>query len=124
MSAPAALWPQGGGNATWPPSMPFRVRLETAAETIDAQGRRTPGWALFRDKTPAAIKAMRGNEVVAAQTAGSRVDTWIVVPWIPGILPTMRVVHGTTIYTIRSVLPDDTQRTAVTLQCESGVSRG
>jgi SPP1 family predicted phage head-tail adaptor len=68
------------------------------------------------------IKAVSGREYFAAQANQSQVQTKIITRFFDGVLPSMRIVHGSTIYNIEAVLPQG--RRWLWLMCSSGVNNG
>ena len=73
------------------------------------------------------VEPLSGRELVAAQQVNAEVSTWIGIRYLPGIVPTMRVVHpgdGGRVYQILAVLPDPTLRGWIRLMCSSGLTRG
>lgn len=80
-----------------------------------------PGW----DKVPAAIEPVSAKEFVAGQQVQSQVTTRITIRARPGVLPTMRILHGAKIYNIEGILPDrDSGLDYFTLPVSEGVSDG
>ena len=63
-----------------------------------------------------ALEAMRGSEYFAAKQIQSSVTQRIRIRYMDGINPEMRVLHGTTVYNIAAVLPDN-RRTEIVLMC-------
>lgn len=46
------------------------------------------------------------------------------IPYLPGLLNTMRVMFDGQVYAIRAVLPDPTARSHINLMVDAGVSDG
>jgi len=46
------------------------------------------------------------------------------IPYLPGVLGTMRVLFDGQVYAIRAVLPDPSARSHINLMVDSGVSDG
>jgi SPP1 family predicted phage head-tail adaptor len=91
----------------------------------DADGAITETWSDAFGYLSASIEPLSGRELIAAQAAQSEVETRIRVRNRPGVLPSMRVRHRSTIYNIKAILPDP--KTGVhwmTLLCTSGVNEG
>lgn len=102
-----------------------RVDIQALTHAIDANtGARSDVWATFVANEPASIAPMSGREFIAAQAVQAGVNTRITIRKRDGVLPTMRVIHGNTIYNIVAVLPDTTLERHLTLLCDSGVNDG
>lgn len=59
-----------------------------------------------------------GAEAIKADAIRSTVRASFRITWRTGITPGMRVLHGTEIYDIKVVLPDEVGRQHVDLACE------
>lgn len=114
-------------------SLAFRLRhrvdIEEFSTSMDSEtGAVTEAWAsILADGSPlipAEIYPMSGREFVAAQSVQAGVTTKIVIRHIAGVLPSMRVIHGSKKYNIRAVLPDPTLARHITLMCEDGPNDG
>ena len=64
----------------------------------------------------ASLEAMRGSEYFAAKQIQSSVTQRIRIRYMDGIKPEMLVLHGSTVYNIAAVLPDN-RRTEIVLMC-------
>lgn len=105
-----------------------RIRLEAGTPSQDGTtGEVTDAWGTFADNVPAEIRPLSGRELIAAQAELAEVSAWITIRWMPGVLPSMRVVHdddGGRVYNVRHVKLDDTQRRWITMLCTSGLNEG
>jgi SPP1 family predicted phage head-tail adaptor len=107
------------------PRLRHRVDIQNFASVQNSNtGAVTDTWTDLFEEVPAEIMPMSGREFLAAQSIQAGVNTKIVIRWIDGVEPRMRVVHGSTIYNIKAVLPDPTLRRHLTLMCEAGVNEG
>ena len=103
------------------------VSFQVPTVEIDSNGDQTETWVDSFDaqEFPAAIEPLSGRELIAAAQVHAEVTTRILLQYIPGILPEMRVVHRGVNYNIRSIIPDDKYLTRhVTLLCTSGTNDG
>ncbi len=101
-----------------------RVDIESFETTLDDEGALVEEWVSLLDSEPAEIVALSGREYIAAQAVQAGVTTRITIRWRAGVLPSMRVVHGSDIYNIKAVLPDPSLRRHLTLMCETGANEG
>lgn len=107
------------------PRLRHRVDIQNFASVQDSNtGAVTDTWTDLFEDVPAEIMPMSGREFVAAQSIQTGVNTKIVIRWVDGVEPRMRIKHGSTIYNIKAVLPDPTLRRHLTLMCEAGVNQG
>lgn len=64
------------------------------------------------------LEAIKSGVPVGVQRASVRIR------WLPGVVSTMRVLHGGVVFDIKSVQPDPTGRVYIDLVCESGAHSG
>jgi len=80
-----------------------RVIVEQVSLTADAMGQGTETWTtyttLWMDLQP-----LRGRELIAAQAVNSEITVKAISRYKSGISPTMRLKHGTAIYTILEIV--------------------
>ena len=96
----------------------YRVTLEQRLVSRDSAGGVVDSWATFASNVPAALEALSGREFFSARQIESTIDTVISIRWRPGVLQTMRVLHGSDVYDINAVLPDaETGKKVLTLMC-------
>lgn len=104
------------------PRLRHRVDIQNFTTTQDSTtGAVTDSWANFGTDIPAEIWPLSGREFIAAQSIQSGVTTKITMRYQAGVESRMRVIHGSDIYAIKSVLPDPSLRRFLTLMCEVGV---
>lgn len=72
----------------------------------------------------ASVEDLTGREYQAAQATQNPVQTRIRIRYRAGIVASMRVLHGTTIYNIEAVLDRDGRRVELQLMCSKGLSNG
>lgn len=104
------------------PKLRHRVTLSSLTQTRDEWGGVIESWQPLVSGLPAEIVPLSGREFVAAQAVQAGVTTRITIRYRGGVLPSMRVEHGSDIYNIKSALPDPTLRRHLTLMCETGVN--
>lgn len=101
-----------------------RVSIRALRITKDpTTGQVTKAWQEFA-KVFAAVEPMTGKQFDGAEQNSSRVMTTVTIRWRAGVLPSMRIHHGSRILEIQAVLPDKRSgREFLTLPC-SEVERG
>lgn len=94
-----------------------RVTIQSPTATQDTAGQPIPTWA---DVTTvwANVRHLNGSESIKAHAEASTVKASIRIRRGPTVDASMRVVHGTTNYQIRAVLPDEVERDKIDLVCE------
>lgn len=94
------------------------IVIQVAGTAQDEEGQPVEGWTEVC-RPWANIKHPSGIEAVRADAQASIVKASIRIRYRQGIRAGMRVVHGTTVYSIKVVLPDEVHREHVDLVCES-----
>ena len=82
-----------------------RVSIEQRVTAVNSYGESETVWVEWADVW-AAIEPLSGKEYLAAQQVQSSVSCRITLRRIAGLLPSMRIVHGNTVYNIAAILPD------------------
>lgn len=101
------------------------VTLESLNVEQDTDGAQIETWISEFDNVPASIEPLSGRELLAASAVNSKAATRIVIRYLPGVMPTWRVLHRSTVYNIESVLPDDGSGfDHITFLCSSGTNAG
>lgn len=102
-----------------------RVSVQALSVTLDADtGIRTEAWAEIA-LVPAEVAPLSGRELIAAQSVQSKTTTRVRMRYRPDITSTHRLVHGSTVYNIESVVPDPVSGIRhLTLLCSTGVNDG
>lgn len=97
-----------------------RVAIEAMTVMRDEIGGVREIWATLHASLPADIVPASGREFMAASATQSKVTTRITIRYVPGIRSSMRLRHGTDVYTVEAVLPDPSLRGHLTLMCSIG----
>lgn len=83
-----------------------RVEIQSRASSQNTTtGVVTPAWSTF-DTVWADIKPAAAQDFVSADVQTSKIAARIVIRYLAGVLPSMRVVHGSRVYQIEGVLGD------------------
>lgn len=98
-------------------SLNCRVTIESPTMTQDAAGQAIPSWVTVATVW-ANIRNMNGMETIKAGAESSTVKTSIRIRKGPVVDASCRVLHGTSTYSVRAVLPDETERDKVHLVSE------
>lgn len=92
------------------------VTVQSKSVTRDAYGGEVVTWATFGTAW-AAVEPMGGREFVAMQQAQSEASVRVRMPYLSGVLPTMRVLDGSNAYEILSVRNLDSRNEWLELLC-------
>lgn len=101
-----------------------RITLQESAVIRDPLGGEEKDWVDWQKDLPAEVVPLSGREFTAASAEHGEVTARMEIPYLPGVLNTMRAVFDGQVYAIRAVLPDPTARSHITLMVDSGVSDG
>jgi SPP1 family predicted phage head-tail adaptor len=72
----------------------------------------------------AAIEPLRGKEFMESQAVNSAVTVRIRVRYRPNVDATMRILHGSTVYSIEAVINPNTKNEELQLMCSQGANNG
>lgn len=101
-----------------------RVTIESRETIINSCGEQVTEWVEFA-KRWAAVEPLSAREFIAAQQVQSAVTTRITMRTLPGLLPSMRIIHGNAVYNIAGILPDkNSGGEYITIPCSAGVNDG
>lgn len=105
-----------------------RVDIQNRAFEQDQQtGEMVPGpWTTVWEKCPAAIEPISTREFVDAKAQQSEFTARIIIRYRPGVVSTMRVLHGDTVYAIKGppLADKNSGREYLTLMVAAGVVDG
>lgn len=94
-----------------------RVTIQQMAAGQDDIGQPVATWNTLAT-VYANIRHLKGLEAIRADAQASVVKASIRIRLRADVTPAMRVVHGSTTYEIKAVLPDAQRREYVDLACE------
>lgn len=98
-----------------------RVTIQQMQDTQNEYGEPVKEWVDVVTVW-ASIEGLRGREYFEAQQTMAQADHRIKIRYMDGIKPTMRIVYGTRIFSIQSVLDPDGRRRELHLICKEQVS--
>ncbi len=102
-----------------------RIDIEQRADVRNTDGELTPGWVTWAANVPAGFEAPTAMEKLAAAQLRHAVSMNIRLRYRQGVQPTMRVRHGTTIYSIEGITTDTKSgRHELILNVTTGVNAG
>jgi SPP1 family predicted phage head-tail adaptor len=99
------------------------LTLQAPLDTQDENGQPTIGWTDVATDW-ADIRYLNGLETVKADAPVSVAKCSIRVRFRAGVTAGMRYLEGSTVYDIRTVLPDSTGGRFLDLACEQGANGG
>lgn len=102
-----------------------RITLQQRGLVQDPDsGEMIPGWTDWA-KVWARIDYLSARDLIAAQAAQSKITARIVMRYRPGVLPTMRILYRSKVYSIEGALPDNKSGLEyLTLPVSEGVKDG
>lgn len=95
-----------------------RVTLQALMAGVDAIGQPTQAWADV-SLLWANVRYLSGIESLKAGAQTATAKASIRIRYKTGLTTAMRVLHGTTVFQITAVLPDEQRREFVDLTCEA-----
>lgn len=95
-----------------------RVRIEVNTPTRNALGEDVPSWSLVAEVWAAKLP-IRGAELIRIRSAGAELTTRFLIRYRPGILPTMRIVEGSTEFEILEVIDREDAHDELEILCVS-----
>ena len=98
-------------------------QLVTGSPDRAGSGAQDTSWLTFRTCW-AAIEPLSGKEYFAADAVQSEIKVRIRIRYVAGVLPSMRVLHGSTAYTIEAIINPQTRNIELLLMCSQGVQHG
>lgn len=96
-----------------------RVTIESLVPVKDGTtGVITDTWEEFAANVPAEVKPLSVREFISGAANQSKVTTMVVIRYMAGIKPSMRLLHGDHVFNIEGHLPDPKSGTEyLTLPC-------
>lgn len=82
-----------------------RIQIEKQVITQNTFGEPAISWAHYADVW-ASVEPLNSREFFAAQSVQSEITGKIIIRYLAGVEPTMRITHNAEYYNISGVLPD------------------
>lgn len=103
-------------------SLNRRIKIQAPADLRDEIGQPIPGASGWTDVATvwANIKFLNGTETLKSDAPVSIARASIRIRRRDGLVANMRVLHGSTVFDVRAVLPDEAAQEFVDLACETG----
>ncbi|WP_416058412.1 phage head closure protein [Stenotrophomonas maltophilia] len=101
-----------------------RITLQVEERVRLPLGGDRTSWVDWKIDVPAEVVPLSGREFTAATAEHGQVSARMEVPFLPGVVNTMRLLFDGQVYAIRAVLPDPTARRHLTLMVDAGISDG
>lgn len=95
----------------------------TGSPAQDTLGQPNEAWTVFA-QVYAGVEPLRGTEFFEAAQRQVQVDTRVVIRFRQGVTDQMRVVDGTDIYNIQTVIDTESKHVEMQLMCVKGVGDG
>lgn len=92
------------------------VTIQQAALARDSHGQPIETWSTFAT-WQCEISPLRGREYFAAQQFAADTTHKLIGHWISGVLPTMRIAHGSRVFRIESVINAGERNRELELMC-------
>lgn len=100
-----------------------KIIIQEPSESKDAEGIVTVTWVDLATVW-AAVEPLRGRELFSAQAVTAEPITKIRIRYRSGVRPSMRVVYGTRIFDIQSVVDTGDRHRELQLMCREVTSGG
>lgn len=99
-----------------------RITIQEFVSGKDDWGQPIQTWTT-KAITWAQVQGVSGREFLAADAEQAGVTWKIILRYMPGLKPSMRILLDDQIFNITAVLPDN-NKTMITVMCETGVNDG
>lgn len=93
-----------------------QITIEQVTETQSTTGMTAETWSEFATVW-AAVEPLRGREFFASKQIQAEISTRIRIRYLAGITPKMRVLFGTRVYLIDSVIDAEERHIEMQLMC-------
>lgn len=94
-----------------------QITLQQPTKGRDARGGITETWVTFKANVWAGVEPIKGREYFESQQVNAEVSHRIVLRYLQGVNPRMRVLWGTRIFRIESVIDPEERHRELQLMC-------
>ncbi|WP_213778873.1 phage head closure protein [Caballeronia sp. dw_276] len=101
-----------------------RIQIQRRDSTRDSSGQPSKNWLAFGTPIWASIVFLNGKQFATSGSQANSATASIRIRYRTDITAAMRVLHGTTVYDIVAVLPDEATHDFVDLACTTGANDG
>lgn len=101
-----------------------RVTIQRRATTLNAYGETVGAWTDVATGVPADVVPVSGRERIASGQNMALAPVRIWIRFREDIATDMRIVHGSEVYAIESVIAVDGRRERLEIICTAGVADG
>lgn len=98
------------------------ITIEQKSVTRDSYGAEVVVWTMFVQAW-ADIRPLSGRELFAAQAVQSEITGEILMHYVPGVVPSMRVAHDGSYYDIHAVIDRGLRHTELKILVSEGLIR-
>lgn len=105
-----------------PGALRHYITIEQKTVTRDAYGAETVTWATFAQPW-ADIRPLNGQELIAAQAVQSEITGKIIIRYIAGVVPSMRISYQGKHYDIKAVIDPLLQHRELQLLISEGLTK-
>lgn len=105
-----------------PGALRHYITIEQKTVTRDAYGAETVTWATFAQSW-AGIRPLNGRELIAAQAVQSEITGKIIIRYIAGVVPAMRIAYDGKYYDIQAVIDAGLQHRELQLMVSEGLTK-
>ena len=100
------------------------VSLQTRSTAQDSSGGQVNTWADWATGVYAEILPITGRELFAAQAVQQSVSHTVILRYRPGVNAAMRLVFGSRLFNINSVIDPEERRRWLSLTCDELLNQG
>lgn len=101
-----------------------RVRIQTRSATADNYGEPAQTWTTTHTDVPASVEPLSGREMITAAAVQSAITHRVRMRYAAGVDAAARVLFGTRVLDVQSVINVDERGRELELMCTEGLTQG
>lgn len=101
-----------------------RVTIQQRAATQDTFGGQSTSWTDWQTNVPCAIQPLAGRELMAARAVNAETTHMIDMRYMPGLTAAMRILYGTRVFNIVSVVNVEERNREHQIMASEGLNDG